>query len=142
MQVVLVTHLHTDHFLGLPGLLKTLSLRGREAPLALYGPAGMRDLLRSLGRVVGRLSFPLAASELESGGRIGGDGFAIEAFATDHGVPSLGYALVEEGRPGRFDVDAALALGVPPGPLYGALQRGEPVTTPDGATVRPGQVLD
>jgi ribonuclease Z len=141
METVLVTHLHADHFLGLPGLLKTLSLRGREAPLALYGPAGMRDLLRSLGRVIGRLSFPLATSELEPGARIGGDRFAIEVFATDHGVPSLGYALVEEPRPGRFDVAAARALGVPPGPLFGALQRGEPVGTPDGATVRPEQVL-
>jgi ribonuclease Z len=141
IDTALITHLHADHVLGLPGLLKTLSLRSREAPLTIYGPPGLRALVSSLDRVIGRLSFRLTLTELRGGEPVAGDGYRIEPFATDHHVPSLGYALCEDMRPGRFDMDAAQALGVPFGPLCGELQRGQPVTLAGGNVVRPDQVV-
>jgi ribonuclease Z len=141
LEEIFVTHYHADHYLGLPGMLKTFSLRGRELPLTIYGPRGLHDLLSSLRRVFGRLPYPLEAIELEPGARLERDGYGIEAFAVDHGVSAVGYALVEDERPGRFDVDAATALGVPDGRERGFLQRGEAVTLGDGTTVSPEQVL-
>ena len=141
IDLALVTHFHADHVLGLPGLLKTLSLRSREAPLTIYGPAGLRALMGSLDRVIGRLSFPVTLTELAGGETVERDGYRIEPFTTVHGVSSLGYALCEEMRPGRFDMDTATELGVPFGPLCGALQRGEAVTLDDGTIVAPQQVV-
>ena len=141
IDLALVTHFHADHVLGLPGLLKTLSLRSREAPLTICGPPGLRSLMASLDRVIGRLSFPLTLAEISAGDAIERDGYRIEPYATVHGVSSLGYALCEPMRPGQFDVEAATALGVPPGPLFGKLQHGEPVTLDDGTTIEPGQVV-
>ena len=141
LEEVFLTHFHADHYLGLPGMLKTFSLRGRELPLTVYGPVGVRDLLGSLRRVFGRLDYPLAITELEPGDELERDGYRLGVFAVNHGVPAVGYALVENDRPGRFDVEAADALGVPGGPARGALQRGEPVTLVSGEEVRPEQVL-
>ncbi len=141
LREVFLTHFHADHYLGLPGMLKTYSLRGRELPLTIYGPAGLRELLSSLRRVFGRLSYPLEAVELGPSGAIVRDGYRIEPFAVEHGVPAIGYALVEDERPGYFDVESATALGVPDGPERGALQHGSPVTLPGGTTVTPDQVL-
>jgi ribonuclease Z len=138
---VLLTHLHADHYLGLPGMLKTFALRGREAPLTIYGPDGLRELLSTLRRVFGRLTYPVEAVELEPGEGLRRDDYAIGTFRVDHGVSALGYSLVEEARPGRFDVAVADSLGVPDGPARGALQRGERVTLPDGSVVVPEQVL-
>ena len=138
---ILVTHFHADHYLGLPGMLKTFALRGREVPLTVYGPPGLRDLFGSLRRIFGRLSYPLELVELQAGDALERDGYSIVPFAVAHGVSAIGYALVEAPRPGRFDVETANALGVPNGPERGALQRGEAVTLPDGRTVTPDAVL-
>jgi ribonuclease Z len=141
LEEIFLTHFHADHVLGLPGLLKTFALRGRDVPLTIYGPVGTRALMETLRRVYGRLDYPLAITELEPGDELARDGYALRAFAVSHGVAALGYALVEDERPGRFDVEAADALGVPPGPARGALQRGEPVRLGSGEEVRPEQVL-
>jgi ribonuclease Z len=141
LREVFLTHYHADHYLGLPGMLKTYSLRGRELPLTIYGPRGLRDLLTSLRRIFGRLTYALETVELEPGTRLERDGYRLETFAVNHGVSAVGYALVEHERPGRFDVEAADALGVPDGPERGRLQRGEPVLLPDGTQVAPDQVL-
>lgn len=138
---VFLTHYHADHYLGLPGMMKTFALRGRELPLRVYGPVGLRDLIGALRRVFGRLPYPLELIELRPGERIDRDGYAIETFAVNHGVTAVGYTLVEEGRPGRFDVEVADRLGVPDGPARGALQRSEPVTLDDGSIVTPDLVL-
>ncbi|MEZ5099831.1 MAG: ribonuclease Z [Thermoleophilia bacterium] len=138
---VLLTHFHLDHVLGLPGMLKTFALRGRELPLTVHGPRGLRDLFGALRPLLGRLPYPLTLVELEPGEAIERAGWRVEAFAVEHRSVALGYALVEEARPGRFDLDAARSLGVPEGPLWGALQRGESVTTPTGDVVEPSQVL-
>jgi ribonuclease Z len=137
---IFVTHFHADHVLGLPGLLKTFALRGREAPLSLYGPRGLSELIGSLRRVVGRLTYPYEIVELAVGDALPHDGYDVRTVAVRHGHGALGYAVVEHERPGRFDVEAADALGVPP-PARGRLQRGEPVTLADGRVVQPAEVL-
>lgn len=141
VDIVLLTHLHGDHFLGIPGLVKTFGLRGRERPLRIVGPRGLMELLDRLGSVIGRTPYPLALEEVSAGMVHETDGARIEAFHTDHTVPSLGYALVEDERPGMFDLAAARTLGIPSGPLYGRLQRGETITLESGVSVRPEQVL-
>jgi ribonuclease Z len=138
---IFLTHFHADHYLGLPGMLKTFALRGREEPLTVYGPPGLRDLFGSLRRIFGRISYPLELVELRAGETLDRDGYAIVPIPVSHGVSALGYAFVEEPRPGRFDVETADALGVPAGPERGALQRGESVTLPDGRTITPDAVL-
>jgi len=138
---IFVTHFHADHILGLPGLFKTFSLRGRERPLEVHGPRGLVDLLGSLKRVVGKLSYEVRVVELEPGDVLERDGYRLAAFEVAHGVPAVGWSLIEATRPGRFDVETADALGVPSGPARGALQHGESVTLPDGSIVSADQVL-
>jgi len=142
LEEVFLTHFHADHVLGLPGMLKTFALRGREElGLTVYGPAGLRELFARLRPLLGRLPYPLTIVELAPGERLERGDYRLETFAVDHGVAAVGYALVEQDRPGRFDVAAADALGVPPGQERGILQRGEPLTLADGAVVTPDEVL-
>lgn len=141
LEHVFLTHLHADHVLGLPGMLKTFALRGRDLPITVHGPRGTRSLLQSLGVVIGRLTYSLEVEELGPGAVVDRGDYRIEAFAVAHGRSAVGYALRENGRPGRFDVEAADSLGVPDGPARGALQRGEPVTLDGGRIVRSEDVL-
>src|SRR6476659_10120995 len=141
LEEIFLTHFHADHYLGLPGMLKTFALRGREVPLTIYGPRGLGDLLGSLRRIFGRLTYEVSMVELSPGDELARDDYRIAAFAVDHGVTAVGYAIVEDERPGRFDVDVADRLGVPAGRERGMLQRGEPVTLADGRIVAPEQVL-
>ncbi|HVA31974.1 MAG TPA: ribonuclease Z [Gaiellaceae bacterium] len=142
LEEIFLTHLHADHFLGLPGMLKTFALRGRDEPgLIVYGPRGTKELFSKLRPFLGRLPYPLTTVELEPGETLERGEYRIEPFAVDHGVSALGYALVEHERPGRFDVAAADALGVPPGRERGVLQGGEPLTLADGRTIEPDAVL-
>ena len=142
LQDIFLTHFHADHFLGLPGMLKTFALRGRdETPLTVHGPHGLRELFTRLRPFLGRLPYPLTVVELEPGERLDRGEYAIEGFAVEHGPDALGYALVEPERPGRFDVSAADALGIPDGPARGRLQAGEEVTLDSGRTVAPAEVL-
>jgi ribonuclease Z len=127
VECVFLTHLHADHWLGLPGMLKSFELRERDAPLALYGPRGTRDMLDSMRRVVGRTRYPVALKELRGGDEIRHDDCTITALEVRHRGPALGYAIVEDERPGRLDADLAQRLGVPFGPDLGRLQRGETV---------------
>jgi ribonuclease Z len=138
---VLITHCHADHVLGLPGMLKTFALRARETPLCLYGPPGLGELMNVLRPVIGRLTYKVEVQQLTAGDAVQRDGYRMHAFATDHRVPSVGYALVEDERPGRFDIDAARGLGVPEGPMFGLLQHGEAVTLDSGVTIRPDAVV-
>jgi ribonuclease Z len=142
IEEIFLTHFHGDHFLGLPGMLKTFALRGREdVGLTVYGPEGIRDLFSRLKPFLGRLPYRLTTVELAVGETLERGEYVLETFAVDHGVPALGYALVEHERPGRFDVAAADALGVPPGRERGVLQGGEPLTLDDGRTITPDSVL-
>jgi ribonuclease Z len=141
LREVFLTHYHADHYLGLPGMLKTFALRGREMPITIYGPPGLRDLFVSLRRIFGKLTYEYELVELGPGDVLDRDGYRIETFPVSHGLAGVGYSLVEPPRPGRFDVEAADALGVPVGPERGALQRGERVLLPDGRAIEPDAVL-
>jgi ribonuclease Z len=141
LREVFLTHYHADHYLGLPGMLKTFSLRGRDVPITIYGPPGLRDLFGALRRIFGRLTYTVELKELRPGDELIREDYRLATFAVAHGVSAVGYALVEDARPGRFDVQAADALGVPSGPERGALQHGESVTLADGTTITPDKVL-
>lgn len=145
IDAVFITHWHADHFLGLIGLLQTLSFTGRKDPLAIHGPAWVDECvneIRHLSRF--NIKFPLHPVEMGNGSVIRFNGYTVSAFRTDHGMESVGYILAEDPRPGRFDRDRAIELGVPPGPLFGRLQRGEEVSVARGRetiTISPGQVM-
>ena len=142
LQEIFLTHFHADHFLGLPGMLKTFALRGRdETPLTVYGPRGLRELFKRLQPFLGRLPYALTLVELEAGETLERGEYTIVGIAVEHGAEALGYVLAEPERPGRFDVAAADALGVPDGPARGRLQGGEEVTLDSGVTVTPADVL-
>jgi ribonuclease Z len=139
---IFFTHFHADHFLGVIGLVRTLGLQGRTDALHLYGPRGATKVLETaLMLGVERASFPVSIQELKPGETVKRDGYAIECFATEHGSSAIGYALREQERKGRFDPDAARAAGVPEGPLWGRLQRGEAVGLADGRTVGPEGIV-
>src|SRR5436309_8301968 len=142
---IFLTHFHADHWLGLPGLLKTFDLRARERPLRLSGPRGLRELLALALSAAGRVRFELELVELERGDVLARDGYSIAAFAVAHRGPALGYVLFEDERPGVFDPDAARRLGLTPGPEFGRVQHGETIrgVTPDQVMgpPRPGRKL-
>lgn len=140
LREVFLTHYHADHYLGLPGMLKTFALRGREVDLTVYGPPGLVDLFAALKRIFGKLTYRVLLEELAPGDMLERDGYNLTTFAPAHGVSAVGYALVESPRPGRFDVETADALGVDP-PARGLLQRGESVELEDGRVVTPDTVL-
>jgi ribonuclease Z len=136
IDLVFITHLHLDHWLGLPGMLKSFELRDRVTPLTVYGPPGLGEALATLKRVIGRPAYGLTVRELERFDEVERDGYRIAAFPVNHRGVAYGYAVVEDDRPGRFDAELAAARGVTPGPDFGRLQRGETV---DG--VAPEEVI-
>lgn len=145
VDAIFVTHWHADHFLGIFGLVQTMSFNGRTGPLTIYGPEWVHEfvgILKTVARF--NLKFPLESVELANGSWVRFEGYTVTAFAVSHGLPSLGYILEEDPRPGRFDREKAVSLGVPPGPLFGRLQRGERIVTGTGdgsREVRPEEVM-
>jgi ribonuclease Z len=138
---VFFSHLHADHFLGVIGLLRTLGLQDRTEPIALWGPRGSAGILGQAVRLgVERVPYEVALHELAPGEAIRRGGYDVVPFRTLHGGPSLGYAVVEHPRLGRFDVERARALGVSEGPLWGRLHRGETVEV-EGRPIGPGEVV-
>jgi ribonuclease Z len=136
LDAVFLTHYHLDHWLGILGTLKTFDLRGRERPLAIYGPPGLRALMTAMKPAYGRVGYPLALEELDPHEEVRFGGYMISPFPVEHRVRAYGYAFVEDDRPGRFDAEEAERLGVAPGPDFGRLQRGETV-----GDVSPEQVV-
>ncbi len=143
VDAIFFTHFHADHYLGAIGFLRTLSMLGREAPLDVYGPRPARRLLDvMLFTGTEKLAFDVRIHEVKPGDAVRRDGCDLVPFETDHRTPSVGWALLEDARPGRFHPEKAAALGVPKGPLFGALQHGREVTLEDGRVVRPGEVVE
>ena len=149
LSEIFFTHFHADHFLGVIGLIRTLGLQGRPEPLYLYGPRGAKKILATAMQLgVDRLPFPIEITEVKAGDTVQGagsrerDGYEILAFPTEHGGgPSIGYALKERERRGKFDVEKARAMGIPEGPLWGKLTKGETVELADGRTVAPKDLV-
>jgi ribonuclease Z len=140
LDEIYLTHYHADHYLGLPGLLKTFDLQDRQAPLRILGPPGLADLFKTLSRIFGGVRYEVELVELEPGESVERDGYEVAAFPVDHGMAAYGYALIESERPGHFNPKHAKELGVPEGPAWSKLQRGEEVSGADGV-VRPADVL-
>jgi ribonuclease Z len=140
---IFFTHFHTDHLLGLVGLTRTMALQGREETLRLWGPVGGLKALRACIAFGGeRLTFPVEIAELNGGDVLDRKDYEIHAIEADHhGASSLGYALVEKIRLGRFNPDLARNLGIPEGPLWGRIHRGEAITMPDGRTIQASELV-
>ena len=137
LDTIFITHFHADHWLGLPGMLKSFALRERTEPLTIYGPRGLEELMGVVRIIYGRLPYKLSIQELEPAETVAREGYLIAAIPVRHkGEGAFGYALVEEPRPGHLDARLAEQLGVTPGPDFGRLQRGETV-----AGVKPEQVM-
>jgi ribonuclease Z len=138
---IFFTHMHADHFLGVIGLLRTMGLQGRDSPMLLWTPRGTADILQAAVHLgVERVPFEVSIQELRAGQKVKRDGYDIVAFRTSHGGTSLGYAVVEHERLGRFHPERALELGVPEGPLFGRLHRGEVVEV-EGRMIAPEDVV-
>jgi ribonuclease Z len=128
MECVFITHFHADHWLGLPGMLKSFALRDRDQPLTIYGPRGLSELMGVMRIVYGRLPYDFKIVELDPAQTVERDGYLIAAVSVSHRAPNaFGYAIVEDARPGHLDAKLAEQLGVKPGPDFGRLQRGETV---------------
>src|ERR1700722_15058 len=142
---IFIGHLHGDHLYGIAGLLSTLHLDGRETPLNVFGPEGIRNYLNASFRTSDmQFSFNLKVQEFPRGfrGRVLEEAeFYVDAIPLDHSIFCLGWRFQEKPKPGVFDLDKAIALGIPRGPLYGNLQHGETVTLADGRVIRPDQVV-
>jgi ribonuclease Z len=140
---VFLTHLHGDHVYGLPGLLETLDFNDRAEPLTIHTPRRTReDVTALLTACGGSPSFPVHVAGVGPGETaIAAEDYEVRAFATDHRTTSVGYALIEEDRKGRFDRERAEELGVPVGPKFSRLHEGEPVELEDGTVVEPDQVV-
>ncbi|MEK6289419.1 MAG: ribonuclease Z [Acidobacteriota bacterium] len=146
LAAVFITHLHGDHFNGLPGLLSTMGLDRRTRDLGLTGPRGIRDYLDMLERLrVVFLTYPVELREFntlpDSSIVYQTTEYTVTALSLDHRVFALGYRIDEQPRPGRFNVERARELGVPEGPLWGRLQAGQDVSLADAGVVRPSDVL-
>jgi ribonuclease Z len=139
---IFFTHFHTDHVLGAIGLVRTLQLQGRTEPLRIWGPRGGARFLQRIDAFGERMGYPITVTEVEPSVPIERNGYAIVPFGVSHhGVAAVGYALVEATRLGRFNPDQARALGIPEGPLWGALHRGRTVTLPDGRSIDPATLV-
>src|SRR2546426_1187498 len=148
LSEIFFTHFHADHFLGVIGLIRTLGLQARVEPMRLYGPRGAKKVLgQAIELGVERVPFKVEIEEVKPGttlrttddGRR--EGYEIQVFGTEHGGGSVGYALREHERRGRFDVEKARASGIPEGPLWGKLTKGEPITLPNGPTFQPSDFV-
>jgi len=142
IEAIFISHMHGDHLYGLPGLLATMSLHGRSAPLAVFGPERVAQYLRGVYEAsYAHTSFDLTIHAVSDGATIARDGYDVHARLLDHTAPCLGFCVIEHDRSGAFDLARAQALGVPAGPLFGALQKGRDVTLDDGRVVRSAAVV-
>ena len=136
------THYHADHILGLTGLLRTMGLQDRTVPITLYGPRGAERVLgAALALGIEKNRFPVEIVEVKAGDRVAHAQYDMVAFEADHRADTIGWALVEHARLGRFDPERARTLGIPEGPLWGQIHKGEAVTLDDGRVVTPPELV-
>jgi len=141
IKKIFITHFHGDHFLGLPGFIQTLQLNDREEALHIYGPRGIKNIVNTIVNLgYFKPSYPIYAHELKNGDVVKFDGYSVKVANACHNVPALAYSLEEDKRPGKFNKERALALGIPEGPLFRRLQNGESIEI-DGRIITPDMVL-
>ena len=140
---IFFTHMHADHMLGVIGLFRTLSLQGRTEVMRLWGPRGSASLLKAaIALGTDRQSFPLEINEITADTPIARKGYSIVPYDVDHKErPALGYALKEDIRLGRFNPDKARELGIPEGPAWGKIHKGQAVTLDDGRVIEPSELV-
>ena len=142
LEGIFISHLHGDHILGLMGLLMSLELSDRKRPLGIYAPPGIKEYLEVSRRLMStNFNFEININEITEDIIISGDGYTIKSFFLEHRVPSLGYSFIEKDFPGKFNVKKARALGIPEGPLYGKLHRGEDITLEDGRIIKSSDIV-
>jgi len=142
LSEIFFTHFHADHYLGVIGLVRTLSLQDRNEPMCFYGPPGAVQLLGDAIHLgVERTPFEIEILEVRPGDRLPKNGYDIEVVDVAHGRSAVGYALRECERLGRFDPDKARELGIPEGPLWGRIHGGEAIELPDGRKVNPAELV-
>lgn len=144
MQIskIFITHFHGDHFLGLPGLIQTMQLNDRDKPLHIYGPKGMEELtdkLLTLGYF--QPSYKIISHDTNTNDEIEFEDYSIRTLKVNHNVPTLSYCLLEHQRPGKFNKPKAVEIGIPEGPLFSKLQRGQSVILANGKEITPDMVL-
>ena len=140
IERIFISHLHCDHFLGIFGLLQTMNMNSRKERIEIYGPVGISFIQELLNVRFFRVGFEVLIRELKPDEVLQFDGYSVITAGTEHGVPCLAYAVQEDDKPGRFNLEKALALGIPPSPLYSRLQHGETVMV-DGRQITPNMVL-
>lgn len=142
LSAIFLSHLHGDHVTGLPGLLMTMMHQAREKPLFIFGPSGTKEYLNLIRKCLGfNPPYLLDIREISEGRVYSGSDFWVEAVGVDHKPHTFAFSLEEEPRPGRFFPDKAKELGVPEGPLFGKLQRGETLTLEGGKVITPSMVM-
>lgn len=140
-MTILLTHLHGDHILGLPGLIYTLSMLNREDPLRIIGPPGTKNFIEAILSIrFGKLNYEVEVREVLDGVVHESREYIVEAARADHTVPSIAYKLREKDRPGKMNVEYLEEIGLPKGPLWGRLQMGEPIEF-GGRIIRPDEVM-
>jgi ribonuclease Z len=143
IQKIFVTHMHGDHTFGLMGLLASSGLSGMGQNIDLYGPPDLKDYLRACERYSQmHLSRRISVSTVQPGLVYEDDEYEVSCLQLKHRVPAFGYRIAEKDRPGRFQIDKAKALGIPPGPVYGKLKQGETITLEDGRTINGKDLCD
>ncbi len=142
-KYIFFSHFHADHFLGLPGLVATMSMHERDYPLHIFGPKGCKERVsRALNLGLMRKDFEINVTELTRAEKIVDDEFfEVTAFPLKHEVPCFGFAFKEKDKDGEFQRETALKLGIPEGPLWGKLQKGQKVKV-KGKEFAPDQVMD
>jgi ribonuclease Z len=140
---IFFTHMHADHILGVTGLLRTLALQGRTEAMNLYGPPGSEKMLwRAITLGSEKQHFPINVLELTPETPLKRHGYSVIPFTVEHGDRSaIGYHIAEETRLGRFNPDKAREMGIPEGPLWGSIHKGQPVTLADGRIVQPSELV-
>jgi ribonuclease Z len=145
IHTIFIGHLHGDHLYGIAGLLSTLHLDGRETPLNVFGPEGLRTFLNAAFRTSDlQFTFKLTVREFPRGYRgrvLDEEEFCVDALPLDHSIFCLGWRFQEKPKPGIFNLERAQELGIPRGPLYGKLQHGENIKLDDGRLITPDMVL-
>jgi ribonuclease Z len=142
LSKIFISHIHGDHLSGLMGLLMTMSLLEHTSPIDIWGPSELEGFFDAMERYVKlRCRFPVTLHTVKRGVLVREEDYIVEAFPTVHSTPGYAFAIQERVRPGRFDLDKARAMGLPEGPLFGQVQRGETVTLDDGRTIGPADLL-